>query len=167
MKRGQDPTPADLRGFRWSLHGAERRIEAEVEGARLSLARLNQQLHALEQAEHRRIAQQTEQEGLALQHARRDVYAGAQAMRYLARLASERVAAEAVQAELRQRTTLARQACADRQRQLESVQALRLAAQREHTQARLRRECREADAAWLAAAQQRRSADLRRREGAP
>jgi flagellar biosynthesis chaperone FliJ len=162
MTRGQVGEPKDLRGFRWNLQPVERRFDTQVETARLALARLHQQVHALEQAQVRRSVQQREQESLALQAAQRDVLAGARAMRYLARLEGERVTAEAVRAELRQRVALARRACADSQRQLESVQALRRAAQREYTQACQRRDCREADAAWLAFAELGRNAELRK-----
>jgi hypothetical protein len=161
MKPGQGTPSVDLRAFRWTLQPAERRLDAQVETARLALARLYQQSRALEQAERRRGAQQREQEGLALQQAQRDVVAGAQAMRYLARLGAERLAADAVRAGVQQRLELARDACAERQRQLESVQALRRAAEREHTQACLRRAARDADAAWLALVELRRAAQQR------
>ncbi|GAB3658509.1 hypothetical protein [Ramlibacter alkalitolerans] len=161
MKRG--PVGAvDLRGFRWRLLPAERRLEAEVESARLALARLQMQSCDLDQAERRRSAQQIEQQALALASARHDVFAGAQAMRYLAHLEGERIAAAAASLAMQQRVAEAREACAQRQRQLESVQLLRDAAQREHLQARLRHECREADAAWLALTQLRRCAQLRK-----
>jgi flagellar biosynthesis chaperone FliJ len=162
MKPGQDYPVTDLRGFRWRLAGVERRLENEVEGARLALARLQQQCRVLDAAEHRRATQRCAQEALALQSARRDVLAGARAMRYLASLEAHRVAAAAARAELEQSVAAARAACAERQRQCESVQTLRLAAQREHAQAQLRREWREADGAWLAFAQVRRAGGLRR-----
>ena len=161
MRRGSTEA-TDLRGFRWALQPAERRLEAEVESARLGLARLQHQSQELGEAERRRLVEQVEQQALALQSARRDVYAGAHAMRYLAYLEGERIAAAGAIAEMERRVVQAREACAQRQRQLESVQVLRAAAQREHTQARLRRECREADAAWLALAQLRRCADVRK-----
>jgi len=167
MKCGQGAPSADLRGFRWSLLPAERRLDAQVETARLALARLHQQAQALEQAELRSGEQLREQESLALQQARRDVVAGAQATRYLVRLQAERSAAGAVRAGLQSRLELARDACAERQRQLESVQAMRRAAQREHTQACLRRDAREADAAWLALAELRRLAQQRQAREAP
>ncbi|HET8748748.1 MAG TPA: hypothetical protein VFM98_24345 [Ramlibacter sp.] len=137
-------------------------MDGAVENARLALARLQQQDHALQQEEGRRSTQRQEQQGHAVQSAQRDVFAGAQAARYLARLQAERVAAATVREALQQRVAAARIGCAERQRQLESVQALRETAQRDHAQAQLRREWREADAAWLALTQARRAAALRK-----
>ena len=161
MKHSQAAPRVDLRAFRWPLEPLERRLDGAVESARLAIAGLQRQLHAFDDAARHRLAHQREQEQRALRSARHDVRAGALAVRYLASLEAARRDADAARAELEQRVAAARAACAQRQRELESVQALRRAAQREHAQQQLRRECREADAAWLALRQQRRAAAAR------
>ena len=149
------------RTFRWPLQALERKMDAAVENARLALQALQQEARLEEQAARRRHAYHLEQEGVALRAMQRDPRAGAQALRYLASLHAARVAAEATRADLDQRLARGRTHCADLQRQLEAVQALRSAAQRLHAQGELRRECREADAAWLALTQQVRAAGAR------
>lgn len=167
MKHPPADPRIDLRAFRWQLDPLERRLDGAVESARLAVAGLQRQLHAFDDAARRRLAHQREQEQQALQSARHDVHAGALAVRYLASLEAARRDTDAARAELEQRVAAAQAACGQRQRQLESVQALRHAAQRQHAQQQLRRECREADAAWLALRQQRRAAATRAGGEAP
>jgi hypothetical protein len=151
----------NLRTFRWPLVALERKLDAAVENARLALHALQQEARSEEEAARRRQAYQTEQEGVACRSMQRDLRAGADAVRYLACLHATRVAAEATRADLDQRLARARADCADLQRQLEAVQALRGTAQALHAQDEARRECRQADAAWLALTQQRRAAAAR------
>jgi hypothetical protein len=155
------PVSAAPRGFQWRLQPAERWFDVELEAAKLALARLQRESDLLEQAERRRAMAQQEQERLALQAAQRDVFAGAHAVRYLASLQVERIAADARRTELQQRLAAARAECVQRQRRLESVQALRATAQQEHMRAGQRRDCLEADAAWLATSQVRRAVQSR------
>jgi hypothetical protein len=155
-----------LRNFHWPLAALERKLDAALENARLALHVSQQEAHAEEEAARQRQAHRVEQEGVALRCMQRDLRAGADAVRYLASLQAAHIAAEAKRAEVDQRVARERASCADRQRQLEAVQALRAAAHRVHAQGALRRECREADAAWLALAQQRRAAALRGGGGA-
>ena len=161
MKRAQTDRRVDMRGFRWSLEPVERSLHAALERDRLALASLQRQAQALDQAAQARLAEQREEEGRALQCALRDVRAGAQAMRYLAGLEAARRAADAQLAQVGLRMAAARLACADRQRQLESAQALRHEAQRQHALAQLRRQWKEADAAWLACRPQRSAIGVR------
>jgi flagellar biosynthesis chaperone FliJ len=149
------------RTFRWPLAPLERKMDAAVENARLALQALQQEAHSQEQAARRRQAYQREQEDVAARSIQRDPRAGADAVRYLASLHAARVAAEASRTDLEQRLAAGRAECADLQRQLEAVQALRDRAHRVHAQGEVRRECRDADAAWLALAQQRRAAAVR------
>lgn len=157
MRPRQIGVPVDLRSFRWTLAPVEHRLDGQVEGARLALARLQQQCRVVDEAEHLRAAQRGEQEARARETAGRDLRAAALETRHLARLEEQRLAAEAVRTELAQRIAAARIACAERQRQLESLQALRLDAQRAHARAQQSREARQADAAWLAMAELRRA----------
>jgi hypothetical protein len=166
MRPAQAGPSADLRAFRWNLEPVERRLQATLESARLALARLQQQSNAQEQVGRQRVIEQREQEALALESARRDVFAAAHAVRYLASLETQRIAADARRAELAQRLAAARLACVERQRQFESAQTLRFAAQRQHALEQLRREWRQADAAWLAFTARRRCADPRQARGA-
>ncbi|GAB3771664.1 hypothetical protein GCM10028796_40890 [Ramlibacter monticola] len=156
----------DLRAFRWHLEPLQRHLDGAVESARLELGALQRHLHLLDEAAQRRSAHQREQERRAARSAPDDLHARARAVRYLASLEEARLAAEASRVGLEQRVVAARAACAERQRQLESVEALRHAAQRQHAQQQLRREWSEADAAWLALMQRRRAAETRERTDA-
>jgi hypothetical protein len=161
MKHPQAMPVVDMRGFRWRLAALERGREHALEGARLALAHCQQQSHAAEAAAQQRRERQRAQEEVALHLAQQDVHAGARAARYLAQLEAARLAAEGSRLELEQRLLAARAACAERQRQLECLQSMRTAARRQHAQAQLSREWKEADAAALVIAQQRRAARSR------
>jgi hypothetical protein len=163
MKRPEAGCGVDLRTFHWRLAPLERRLDNAVESARLALGQLQAQARLLGDDARRRAVHQAQQERLARACVQRDPRAGADAVMYLAALEAARVASDTARAEMDQHIAGARSACADTQRQLECVQALRLSAQRVHAQAQMRREWKEADAAWVALVQRRCSA----RRGVP
>ena len=167
MTRSQQADSAHLRGFRWMLQPVERKLDAAVEGARLVLAALQRQLDALQQTAQQHGKEQQAQEALALEWIRRDVHAGAHAMRHLASLEVERLRVDADRIEMEQRVATARAECIECQRRVESVQALRRSAQRQHAEASLRRQWKDADDAWLAFTQQRRASGPREEPEAP
>lgn len=150
-----------LRGFAWPLAGLQRKMDVDLENARLALHEVQREARREEEAAHRRQAQQREQEDAARQCLQRDLRLGADAVRYLAGLQAARMAADARRGAVDQQLALQRAACAQRQRQLEAVQSLRDAAQDLHAQGDRRRACRDADAAWLALVQQRHAQALR------
>lgn len=161
MSRTPPLPKVDLRGFRWPLHPLERKLDGALETARLALALLQRRHRELEQVAVQWKAHQAEQERSAAECVRGDPRLRAHALGYLGTLQHRLAQAGEQASELHQRIAAARGDCVDRQRQLSCVQALRQQAQQQHAQAQLRREAREADAAWLVLQQQRSASTLR------
>lgn len=154
----------DMRSFRWPLQPLERKLDGGLEAARLALASLKDQAKALDQLVAEWKKHQEQQERAASASIERDPRMGSHVLRYLATLQARLGQAAIAGAELGLRVGKAQGDCVERQRQLACVQALREQAQRIHAAAQLRREAREADAAWLVRRAQRRAAG--RGEGA-
>ncbi len=143
------PGVADLRGFRWHLEPLRRKLEADLEGARLELA-------ALLREEGELAAAVRELDARFLQDAR-DALRGpldpqrrARALGYLTQQAKALDGHRRDACELRSRVTKAREACLTAERRLASTERLRAKAQALFAADQLRRTAKEADIAWLA-----------------
>lgn len=151
----------DLRGFRWPLRPLERKLDAELEAARLALARMQSQEQVARQslgaaAEHLGL-----QQGMASRCIQHDPRLAHEVLSYLSGLEQALSRCRSDAARVAQDLVDARVRCIERQRRLACVEALRERAEQAHLRERTRREAREADAAWLAHSQFARSAGTR------
>ncbi len=140
----------DLRSFRWPLQALERKVDGALETARLALTLARGRERALQQQVQRQQGQQVLQQRLGCECVQRDPRLASPVAAYLAALAHDLRDAQARAAQAHLELEQARAECLAGQRQLACLQALRREAQRAHAQAQLRRDAKEADAAWLA-----------------
>jgi len=143
------PRFADLRGFRWRLEPLRRKLQADLEGARLLLAALL--------GEEGRLAAAIRELDARFLHDARDILNApleargrARALAYLLQQGEALHAQRRQACELRSRLTEAREECLAAERRLNSVEKLRGSAQAVFAAEQLRRTAKEADLAWLA-----------------
>lgn len=140
---------ADLRGFRWHLEPLRRKLEADLEGARLVLAALLREEDGLAAAM-RELEARFLQEARAVLSGPLDPQRRARALAYLTQRAQALDERRRDACELRSRVTVAREACLMAERRLASTERLRGKAQALFAADQLRRVAKEADIAWLA-----------------
>lgn len=145
-------TGADLRGLSWPCAALERKLELALGRAHVAVAELQRQCAAGEQ-ELRELQDAREDQlralhAVALRGEGWDVHRGS--LHFLAEALARLAGHERAVVLLRARLQEAQQACVAARQRLETLRALRSAAEAAHVQAQLRREAREADLAWLA-----------------
>lgn len=143
------PGIADLRGFRWHLEPLRRKLEADLEGARLALAALLRKESELD-AIVRTLDAQFLQDARAALGPPLEARERARALAYLARQAQVLDGRKREACELRSRVTAAREECLTAERRLASTEKLRGKARALFAADQLRRAAKEADIAWLA-----------------
>lgn len=147
---------ADLRGCGASLRPFERRLDAQLEAARLALALLQRREDALQAVERQCAAAGMQQHRQACEWLAREPHMRPHLLDSLREVDRGIERARADVAAVQEQVAVARAECVDRQRRLACVQRLRAAAERLFAQEQVRRDAREADAAWLGRARQRK-----------
>lgn len=138
----------DLRGFVWKLAALERKLERDVELARIHLASLHREALALE--DNRRALDRELREQARIDALRFGSATQRTAFEYLAQVQRRQEQAANSAAALAVRVEHARRACVDVDRQLASVGKLRQGQEQRYARQQQRRADRAADLDWLA-----------------
>jgi hypothetical protein len=141
-----------MRAFRWHLAPLERKLEANIEAARLARAVLQRQAESLKLSiEALADQRRTEIKAAAVtRNGALDPRAHARVLKYLVAVSGTIESKHAEAAELDRRIQGARQECLDSERQLACVVRMREAAQEAYAQGQFRAVAKESDMAWLA-----------------
>jgi DNA repair ATPase RecN len=142
----------DMRVFKWPLAGLQKKLEHELDLARLELASLNRELAASE-AEIRAMQQEQHAQAQAMGCSRAlamEPSAHRQGLEYLRRELEQLSQRSRHVAGLRQRIEEAQARCAAADRRLAAMRRSRASAEAGYATTALRKDAKEADLAWLA-----------------
>ena len=146
------PGIVDLRRFRWPLAPLQRKMEWELEAAKVRLAKLQGEAQQAASRLERLEAARAEQSAVAarLMHAQANAPAYVRGLGYLSVLATRIAEAARQRQVVHEMADQARTECLACQRRLDVLVAAREGAIDHHVREALRQQAREADAAWLA-----------------
>jgi hypothetical protein len=147
-------TRPPVRGWRWPLRPLEWRLDAELETAKLELARLHQEERVRSAAAQQRNTVCEQQQKDVSEWLVRAPHMRSHALSHLAEVERSVREAKIEVKQAQDAVAVCRDECLRLQRQFACVQRLRETAERSHHQEQLRRDAREADASWLARAGQ-------------
>lgn len=144
----------DMRGFQSPLRALERKLEHELDRARMELAALQRDAVSLEESRRALRKERDEQLHCAndLLGAALDPAAYRRCLQYLLSMDRQMEERSMEMRKLETRLAAGRQACVEANRRLASVQAVRDAREASYAQEQARRTGREADLAWLVSA---------------